>query len=89
MPNHSENHSIAMLKHRKRMEKKAMTSEINAEERAKRSPQAQIAVLDQRLGKGVGASKERARLTAQIEAAKAPKAEAPAAPVKEKKAKNK
>ena len=35
-----------------------------AEERAKRSPKEQVALLDQKLGKGEGAKKERARQTA-------------------------
>lgn len=35
--------------------------------RAKRSPSQQLAMLDQRLGKGKGAKRERARLLAQIE----------------------
>lgn len=82
----SEKHTNAMFAYRKRMEKKQMTSEINAEERSKRSPKAQIDLLDKRLGKGVGASKERARLNAQIEAANAPKAEAPVAAEKKGKA---
>jgi hypothetical protein len=83
----SEKHTNAMFAYRKRMEKKQMTSEINAEERGKRSPKAQIDLLDKRLGKGIGAVKERARLNAQIEAAKAPKAEAPAPVAAEKKGK--
>lgn len=41
--------------------------------RAERSPEQQIAVLDARLGAGIGAKKERARLTAQIAEAKNPK----------------
>lgn len=36
------------------------------EARDKRSPQEQIALLDKRLGKGVGAQRERAKLEAQI-----------------------
>ncbi len=66
MPNHSAKHSEAMLNHRKRMDQKKITAEINAEERAKRSPQDQIALLDKRLGKGLGAAKERTRLAAKM-----------------------
>ena len=40
-----------------------------AEERAKRSPKEQVALLDQKLGKGEGAKKERARLTAEMKGA--------------------
>lgn len=38
------------------------------EERSLRSPQQQLAVLDQHLGAGLGAKKERARLMAKIAA---------------------
>lgn len=44
-------------------ERKAFIMESNASERAKRSPQDQLKVLDRRLGRGVGAVKERARLS--------------------------
>jgi len=47
----------------------------NQEARAERTPQQQLKVLDERLGDGKGAAKERAKLQKQIEEAKKPKAE--------------
>jgi hypothetical protein len=38
-----------------------------AEERAKRTPKQQLALLDKRLGKGKGAKKERAQLARELE----------------------
>lgn len=42
-------------------------------ERRQRTPEEQITLLDERLGRGIGAKKERGRLNQQIADAKAPK----------------
>ena len=39
---------------------------VRQEERTKRSPEQQLQLLDKRLGKGVGATKERMKLKIQI-----------------------
>lgn len=62
----SEGHANAKALTRQRREKKQMTAQINAESRSKRSPAQQLAELDARLGKGEGATKERARLVAMM-----------------------
>jgi hypothetical protein len=50
----------------RRAELKARADEL-AEERAKRTPKQQLALLDKRLGKGKGAEKERAQLARELE----------------------
>lgn len=49
-----------------RLEQKQQIATKNREARDKRSPQEQLRILDQRLGKDQGAQKERARLLAMI-----------------------
>lgn len=66
MAANSEKHSIAMMNHRQKRQEQAQLAIDNAAARAKRSPQDQIALLDKRLGKGVGATKERNRLATKL-----------------------
>jgi hypothetical protein len=47
---------------REELERARIGAELRQEERNKRTPAQQIKALDERLGKGVGASSERARL---------------------------
>jgi len=51
-------------KHRHYQQGKREEADSRADDRASRSPAQQLAVLDRRLGKGIGAVKERARLAA-------------------------
>ena len=45
-------------------------AEVRQKQRDKRSPEQQLAALDERLGKGKGAKKERARLKKEARVAK-------------------
>lgn len=51
-------------------EQKKKNAKVLLENRAKLTSEEQFAKLDQRLGKGVGAQKERARLEKKISSAK-------------------
>lgn len=59
----AQNGGKGAKRHRERSE----NAKKLAEERAKRSPKEQLALLDQKLGKGEGAKKERARLQALMQ----------------------
>ncbi|MCI0563318.1 MAG: hypothetical protein MN733_32990 [Nitrososphaera sp.] len=52
--------------HKRRSEKRE-TAQKRDEERSQRTPQQQLALLDHRLGTGVGAQRERVRLMKLIE----------------------
>jgi hypothetical protein len=49
------------------LEQRRARAEERKDARANRTPQEQLALLDQKLGKDKGASRERARLHSQIE----------------------
>lgn len=66
---------MARNRGRSRKESLKITVTELGEARAKRSDEEQAAALDERLGKGKGAKKERARLKRRIEDRKKPKVE--------------
>ncbi len=62
--------AVAAYKKAHGSEARQMRAEIRRETREGRSPQEQLVMLDSRLGDGVGAQKERARLQKMIEEGK-------------------
>ena len=62
----SEAHAKAREVRKARIEAQWKALEARQEARAARTPEQQLAVLDERLGKDVGAVNERARLNKQI-----------------------
>jgi hypothetical protein len=62
-----EAHDAAYDQWERRWTSNFANADLRAKERAQRTPAQQLALLDERLGAGVGATKERARLTALMQ----------------------